>query len=362
MGDCTLSTRPQVDALTGIRGLAAWLVVLYHIRQNFTASLPGSVIAVLAKGYLAVDLFFVLSGFVLWMTWGHRFAEQGLRAALPFLQKRIARVWPLHVIILALTVMFALAIQTTGRPLPAHYEWDELPLHVLLMQNWGFTNEIAWNDPSWSISTEVAAYLVFPLMAIGLARVRPSPLVAAGLALALIVALDRLFAANGSAVLGHDIARLGLWRCLAQFGCGVAMCILWQQWHDRRMVLSAVLIAAICASLFATGNARETLAVPILFSALVPLIAATSNLSCNPLSSRIAVVLGEISYSTYLAHFLLWTVFKIMFVDDARAVSLSTGAIYLGLTLAASFALYHCVEVPARHWLGTSRRQVAHPA
>ena len=60
MGDCTLSARPQVDALTGIRGLAAWLVVLYHIRQSFTASLPGSVIAVLAKGYLAVDLFFVL--------------------------------------------------------------------------------------------------------------------------------------------------------------------------------------------------------------------------------------------------------------------------------------------------------------
>ncbi|MFN5779758.1 MAG: acyltransferase, partial [Novosphingobium sp.] len=56
----------HLDALTGIRGLAAWLVVLYHIRLSLTALLPGEVIVALAKGYLAVDLFFMLSGFVIW--------------------------------------------------------------------------------------------------------------------------------------------------------------------------------------------------------------------------------------------------------------------------------------------------------
>ncbi len=50
----------HLDALTGIRGLAAWLVVLYHIRLSLTALLPGEVIVALAKGYLAVDLFFML--------------------------------------------------------------------------------------------------------------------------------------------------------------------------------------------------------------------------------------------------------------------------------------------------------------
>lgn len=349
----------QLDALTGVRGIAAWLVVLYHIREGLAHALPTPVIAVFAKGYLAVDLFFVLSGFVLWLTWGQKFATSGLSAAPEFWRKRVARVWPLHLAILGATVAFALVVQATGRPLPPHYRWDELPLHVLLLQNWGFTTDLAWNDPSWSISTEMAAYLLFPFMALGLARLKPSPAVASGLALMLIVALDRLFAANGGAALGHDIAGLGLWRCLAQFGCGVAMCIMWQQWADGRMVAATMMVVAVAVGLWATGIARETLAVPILFSALVPLLAATSAIPRNPLSSRIAVMLGEISYSTYLAHFLLWTVFKIFFVADPRAVPLLVAAFYLVLTLAASFALYHSIEVPARRWLGTSRRRVA---
>ena len=357
-----MSAPRQLDALTGVRGVAAWLVVLYHIREGLAHALPAPVIAVFAKGYLAVDLFFVLSGFVLWLTWGQRFTRDGFAAAPDFWRKRIARVWPLHIVILAATGAFALAIQATGRAMPVHYRWDELPLHILLLQNWGFTPDLAWNDPSWSISTEMAAYLLFPFVAIGLGRLQPSPAIAAGIAIALIVALDRLFAANGGAVLGHDIAGLGLWRCLAQFGCGVAMCILWQQWQGQRLIVVTGFVSIAAIALWATGALRETLAIPLAFTAFVPLLASTSAWAHNPLSSRIAVTLGEVSYSTYLAHFLLWTIFKIVFVADPRAVPLSVAGLYLALTLVASFALYRFIEVPARRWLGTSRRQVTHLA
>ena len=357
-----MSDARQLDALTGVRGVAAWLVVLYHIREGLAHTLPAPVMVVFAKGYLAVDLFFVLSGFVLWLTWGQKFVAGGSSVAPDFWRKRIARVWPLHLAVLGATVAFALVVQATGRPVPPHYRWDELPLHVLLLQNWGFTSDLAWNDPSWSISTEMAAYLLFPIVALGLGRLKPSPALAAGIALVLIVALDRVFALDGGSGLGHDIARLGLWRCLAQFGCGAAMCILWQQWEGRRMIAVTAIIVAVAAILWAAGVVRETLAVPILFSALVPLLAATSALPRNPLSSRIAVMLGEISYSTYLAHFLLWTVFKIFFVTDPRAVPLAMAALYLVLTLAASFVLYHSIEVPARRWLGTGRQVASTPS
>ena len=79
----------------------------------------------------------------------------------------------------------------------------------------------------------------------------------------------------------------------------------------------------------------------------------------NPLSSRLFVFLGEISYSTYLAHFLLWSVFKLAFVRDATNVSLLLGAIFLGLTLAASVLLYRFVERPARQWLSPNRHRGA---
>lgn len=119
------------------------------------------------------------------------------------------------------------------------------------------------------------------------------------------------------------------------------------------MIAVAAVVSIAATGLWMTGAARETLAVPLAFAALVPLLAATSAWAHNPLSSRLAVTLGEISYSTYLAHFLLWTVFKIVFVADPRAVALPTAALYLALTLAASFVLYRFIEVPARRWLGT---------
>lgn len=348
----------QIDALTGVRGIAAWFVVVYHIRDSFAHGLPAPVVAVFAKGYLAVDLFFILSGFVLWLTWGAKFARATSATAAEFWRRRIARVWPLHAVVLAATVCFALVVQATGRTVPAHYRWDELPLHFTLMQNWGFTDDLAWNDPSWSISTELAAYLLFPLIAMLIARIKPSPQFAIVLALALFVALDRIFAVNGSHLLGDDIAKLGLARCLTQFFSGVAMCIMWQRWHGTALVVGTIATFGVAILAWTTGNARETLAVPIAFAALVPLLATTSAWSHNPLSCKFAVVLGEISYSTYLAHFLLWTLFKIAVVADPRAVPLSLGGLYLALTLASSFVLYHAVELPARRWLGGAQSKV----
>ena len=91
--------KPELRALTSMRGIAAWFVVLYHIRLS-VAGLPDAVVAVLAKGYLAVDFFFLLSGFVIWLAWHDRLRTGGLSRVPAFLLKRIARIWPLHLFLL----------------------------------------------------------------------------------------------------------------------------------------------------------------------------------------------------------------------------------------------------------------------
>ena len=182
------------------------------------------------------------------------------------------------------------------------------------------------------------------------ARLRVAFAVAATVAIA--IALDRYFAGHDAALLGDAIAQLGLIRCLALFACGVLMAVLWQASRTAALIAG---VAALAFGLWWFVGGRETLAVPLMFAALVPFVAATSSGSRNPLASRLFVYLGEISYSTYLVHFLLWTLFKIAFVTDARDVPLALGALFLALTFAASVALYRTVEVPARDWLSGTK-------
>ena len=323
--------------------------------------MPQNVIAIASKGYLAVDLFFILSGFVLWMTWGQRLASERWRAVPHFLRKRIARVWPLHAVILTATVALALVMMASGRISADQEHWRELPLHFLLLQNWGFTSQLSWNHPSWSISTELAAYFTFALLVPFSAITTPVSknlsvkariVCVVVVSTSLIIMLDQFFAFHRGQILDADIPHLGLARCLAQFMCGAAMCMIWQSVDGAVLRLSTATVFLVSVSMWVAGVTRETLAIPIAFAALVPFIASTSAARFNPLSSRVAIFLGEISYSTYLTHFLLWSVFKLVFVRNSADVSLLLGTFYLVLTLTVSILLYRLVERPARRWLG----------
>jgi peptidoglycan/LPS O-acetylase OafA/YrhL len=339
----------ELKALTSVRGIAAWFVVLFHIR--FALGLPDPEMHLLAKGYLAVDFFFLLSGFVIWMTWGERIRSGGLASVPGFLQRRIARVWPLHLVMLGFGVAIALALELTGRG-SDQFPWHELPLHVLLLQNWGFTEHLTWNDPAWSISTELGAYLLFPLLALAVDWRRvPSWGVAAVIA-ALLGLLHGIFASRGAWALGQEITSLGLVRCLIEFAAGTAIAALWLRWRNAWR-LPALLSFALFLT-FAAGWALglpETLAAPAAFAALLLGLALTAAKPGNPLEIAPIHYLGEISYATYLSHYLLWFAFKLAFVQDEHAVPWPLLGGFLLLVLVASVALYHLVERPAQKWV-----------
>lgn len=345
--------RANLPALTGIRGIAAWFVVLYHIRGAAASQLPPELIATFAKGYLAVDLFFMLSGFVLWLNYGERLRREGLGAAPLFLARRIARIWPLHAFILTGAIALAAVLELTGRNTQGNFPWAELPLHILLVQNWGFTQALTWNDPAWSISCEFAAYLLFPLLALAVDwRRLPTALLLALLVL-LVLALGGIFAIAGHDRLGADIPRLGVARALCQFTMGTILCALWARWRDAPgfPFLVSLSLAGALAALALTGQLRETLAVPAFFAAALLALSLTAGSKNNPLGSRPVHYLGEISYATYLVHYLLFVAFKLLFVEDPANVPLPLLGLFLLLTLAASVALYHLVERPAQRAL-----------
>lgn len=353
MSGAPAEPRADLPALTGIRGLAAWFVVLYHIRLGAAPHLPAWADFALSKGYLAVDLFFMLSGFVLWLNYSDGLRRDGLKAVPKYLGRRVARVWPLHLFMLAAMVIFAAVVAATGELNRAHYPWAELPLHFLLIHNWGFTSALTWNDPSWSISGEAAAYLLLPVLvlAVDWRRISPAWAVAALLLLALLLAA--VMGWNGAALLGQDVPRFGLLRAVTEFTMGTIVCALWRSWcaRPRRAAVLAALLVSGAPLLAFLDSAPETLVVPLFLAGLLLALALAAGLPGNPLTTRLLHYLGEISYSTYLVHFLLYIVFKILFVADPANVAPPLIGLFLLLTLAASIALYHGVERPAQRLL-----------
>lgn len=352
----------EIRALTTMRGLAAWMVVLYHVRLAIDG-LPDWGLSFLAQGYLAVDFFFLLSGFVIWMSAVDKLQAGGLRAIPAFLQRRIARIWPLHVAMLCFGIALALLLVVTGRS-AAHFPFEELPLHFLLIQNWGFTERLAWNDPAWSISTEFAAYLLFPLIALSVDwRRLPTSFLLATLA-GLFLLLHVFFTAQGLTSLGQNIPRTGLLRCVLEFCAGTILAALWLRWRDRasRVTVISFAISALAATLSIMGLVPQTFGVPICFAAL---LLALATLPRTILDSRPLHYLGDISYATYLSHYLLWFAFKLVFVDETHRIGPAQLALYLEMVLAASMILYHGVERPAQRWinrLSFRRRPITEPA
>jgi peptidoglycan/LPS O-acetylase OafA/YrhL len=155
-------------ALDAWRGIAALGVVLFH------APFVGAVhTAAVVIDFGFVQLFFVLSGFVIAHAYGHRIA--GPSDAARFIVRRFGRLYPLHIftfglmLALEVTKLAAMRVLHVGAGDPAFGPgagWHSIATNVLLIHAVGFESEFTWNGPSWSISAELWTYLVFAAIAL----------------------------------------------------------------------------------------------------------------------------------------------------------------------------------------------------
>lgn len=176
-GESTIRRAPLIGALTGIRALAAFWVFLRHFRTEIVDALgPGPftqlVVHFSSAGYLGVDLFFILSGFIL--TYTHlttMSSGYGWRTAVGFLWLRLARVWPLTAFVLMLFgAYFIFQAMSSGDPaFLAQADPGRLLMHLTLLNGW-FPSTLDWNGVDWSVSAEWMAYLTFAVGVVALAR------------------------------------------------------------------------------------------------------------------------------------------------------------------------------------------------
>lgn len=342
---------PQADLpeLTAARGLLALWVFTYHTNLHLLfAGLRGPV----GCGYLGVDGFFILSGLVL----AHRYPKLPLRLR-PlghFWWRRFIRLYPTVLAILGLLLAFyGVAVLLGLHPHDAlRASRREFILQLLLLNGLGLSQGWSWNYPSWSISTEWVGYLLFPLLAAGMMRLRArAALVLLGLALAFL-----LWRA-GIAPVGLNLSYQGaLSRFLPEFLAGVlAARLLFLGRLPRGWLLPGGAALLLAAGLWL--HPRWSLSDGLIVSGLWCLLAWLAATDQTLLARLPGLVpFGRLSYCFYMAYAPVEVVFSRGFARldlDPRLHPLPWLVLFFLADLGLALLVSQFIERPAiRHLAG----------
>ena len=341
----------QLKALTSLRFFAALWVVLFAYWPNLAGA--GAAPGFIQKGFLGVELFFVLSGFILCHVYLPSWQDARFRYG-KFIWARVARVYPLHLATLAGIGLLAAAAMVAGVSVGAGIlSWDTLPAHVLMVHAWGFAAEAGWNHPSWSISAEWFAYLAFPLFAWLAVKVRHRPLMATGGALAALFVTYVAFERLAGMPLTQATFAWGALRIIPCFALGCAVYLLWRSRavQGRTTAVLGAVAALLALVISAAAGAPDGVVVAA-GAMLILFLAACAETGSRLGTHRAWVYLGEISYALYMVA-IPW---QLVFVNGAAKVlhlpgkelPLSIWLVYVAGAVGVAAIAHHLVERPAR--------------
>lgn len=346
-----------LPGLTSVRFLLALGVVLFHYHLQWPWN-PDPSTGLFERARLGVDVFFILSGFVLTHAYREALAAGKLNYG-RFLVARFARVYPAHFAVLAFVIVMVFGASLLGAEFDrTFYNPLGLITTLLLVHAW-FPEVIKaeWNGPSWSLSAEWFAYLAFPAFAWLGVKLQDRPGVLLAIAGAVFLALDFLYQAVFGKVVVHAEANMGILRIIPEFLYGIALYRLGERIVLRRR--AAVTFAWIAGvALFALMHLKADDRVIVVMAG--PLILSLALLSkagsVGPLASRPLMLGGEASYALYLVHMPILIAWK-----GVASVLSGKGSDYvlawwevgalLPLSIAAAVALHILVEGPARTWI-----------
>jgi peptidoglycan/LPS O-acetylase OafA/YrhL len=372
----------RLHSLDTLRGAAALCVVFWHWQHFFYSGTKRGTPALnelpladvffflYSKGWLAVDLFFALSGFVFYWLYSQGVAAGTVRPG-NFVVLRLSRLYPLHF----LTLIAVLAGQLAYRALTGTYyvfpfnDAYHFVLNLLFVSSWTFERGYSFNAPIWSVSVEVLLYALF----FGLCRVTP---VRAGLLVLLSIAgfvlVSPLYLPIGRGIgsffLGgciffayarvvredrvQDFCKWIPWLTVALWLAWIAAVRL--EWGGMTGSQDALrLLARLQPGLDLFQDALNRFPVVVLFP-LTILSLVLLETRRETFGRRLAF-LGDISYSSYLLHFPL----QLLVMGLVASLSLDRALFYSAWTLAAfflvlviaSFVTFHCFERPLQRWL-----------
>ena len=340
----------RLSGLDGLRGVAALIVVVLHVAGNMGWSGFG-------HGYLMVDLFFLLSGFVLSAGYGGRLAHGG--AGGWFFGKRLARLYPLA--LLGLALGFGVSLSAAALKGSAmHAQAPAMLALGALFLPWLWGGLISpYNGPAWSLQLELWVNALYGVVAKWLTNRRLAALAGAA-AIALTVASLTIGHFEGGYA-NNDPARaagpanylVGWARVLFAFPLGILLHRLWRAGTFSALsvrwawLAPAVLLAVASPAAAGLPPAYDLAAVFLLFPVLL-LVAANAIPSAR--SAELFAHLGRLSYGLYVLHGPILVAFHVFEPTGSPVFRLAWYGLGVGISLGAAALAERFIDRPARQW------------
>jgi peptidoglycan/LPS O-acetylase OafA/YrhL len=362
------SRAQHFDGIDPLRGAAALLVLAYHVQQiGAWHGVPAEGLGWMVRnGWLGVDIFLVISGFVIAHTAFAAFDAEGNDFRRGFIRRRLARIVPLY---LLTCLVFVFLIDARWLMLqPAEKFWAHLLTHALFVHNLLPGTHGSINGPSWSVALEMQFYAVLCLLAPRLVKMRP----------AVLLLICAVIAASWRAVVAIVTADLpGNWRfvyatqlpgVIDQFALGIALALVLRKtpgvlapgwFRFVAAALTAAALFAVAAWLQGPGSYLDVPAQIVYWRPLLALACAALLVAALTLPAAQALVLaplrylGTLSYGIYLWHMpVLLALTRSM--PELQGVRL-LATVFLGATALAA-ATWHLLEKPCMQKVQITRR------
>ena len=349
----------NVPSLTGVRGIAALWVVLFHI-QYFPQTLdiaPFAGLPVLRNGWAGVDLFFVLSGFILMLVHEADFTKLAWSRIGRFAWLRFFRVYPLATVVLLLIFLLTLADAAFATAyahsaIPTNFTPSAFIRTLFLANRWWLPSDGDWNQPEWSLSAEIVGYAAFPLLAFAASRITTRWV------LVVTAVLCLLFPTIQAYVRGTYIADDIFWGALPRmaggFTGGIILGRLYrltpENWRGIQGWVGDLGLLALLVALL-TPKIGINLAT-VCFGAIIYGIASGRGLANWLFSTPPAMFLGRISFPLYLIHVmpLIWLRYNLQNYAMPPGTAHLGLALYLVFIFGLAWLLHIAVERPAHRF------------
>ncbi|PTN08501.1 acyltransferase [Mangrovibacterium marinum] len=363
-------SKKHYPILDGLRGVAAIIVVLFHILETFSGGDHAK--QIINHGYLAVDFFFVLSGFVIGYAYDDRWGKMTLK---DFFKRRLIRLHPLIIVGMLIGAAAFWFQESAGFPLIA-----ETPLwKMVLVMCIGFTlvpvgpslDIRGWaemhplNGPAWSLFFEYLGNILYALFIRRLSNTILAILVAiAGAALIHLAVTSPHGDVIGGWSVEPEQLRVGFTRLLYPFLAGLLLSRIVKPGQIKNAFSWASLVLIVFLAMPRVGTAEavwmnglfDSLTIILIFP-LIVYLGASGELQTK-LASQLSRFLGNISYPLYIIHYPFIYLYM-AWIDrnqgewgsSARTLMVAAAIAILLLTIGLAYMLFKFYDVPVRKWL-----------